>query len=200
MIVPTPPPSMRERTRRAVHAEITAAAMALFAERGFDATTIDQIAEAAGISRRSFFHYFGNKEDVVIGDMVALGEQLRTVLESLPRSLSAWDALRATLATLQGPDYSPHSELTVAQLYFDAPSLRARHLEKHLRWQELFSPDIERRLGQRSDGGEGPDPRARAVIAASLAALDTAIDAWRESGGTADAAALYDEAVAAIRS
>jgi len=193
-------PSMRERTRRAVHAEITAAAMALFAEKGFDATTIDQIAEAAGISRRSFFHYFGSKEDVVLGDMVALGESVRITLEAQPASMSAWDALRAALATLQGPDHSPHSELTVAQLYFDAPSLRARHLEKHLRWQALFEPDIARRLGPRNDGGTGPDPRARAVIAASLAALDTAIDAWRESGGEADPAELYDEAVAAIRS
>jgi len=196
MVHPPPVPSMRERTRRAVHAEITAAAMALFAEKGFDATTVDQIAEAAGISRRSFFHYFGSKEDVVLGDMVALGESVRVALEAQPESMSAWDALRAALSTLQGPH---NSELTVAQLYFDAPSLRARHLEKHLRWQALFAPDIERRLGPRSDGGVGPDPRARAVIAASLAALDTAIDAWRESGGTADAADLYDEAVAAIR-
>jgi AcrR family transcriptional regulator len=187
---------MRERTRRAVHAEITAAAMKLFAENGFDSTTVDQIAAAAGISRRSFFHYFGSKEDVVIGDMVTLGESVRVVLEAQPASMSAWDALRAALSTLQGDD---NSELAVAKLYFDAPSLRARHLEKHLRWQALFEPDIARRLGPRNDGGTGPDPRARAVIAASLAALDTAIDAWRESGGEADPAELYDEAVAAIR-
>lgn len=190
-------PDLRTRTRRAVGAEIRKAAMQLFLERGFDATTVDQIAEAAGISRRSFFHYFPTKEDVVFGDLAALGETLRAALEARPATESAWDALRAALKTLGPADPSPEVTLAIARMYRDTPSLRARHLEKHLRWQELLAPDITRRLPTRRRAG--PDPRPRAIIAAALACLDIAIDAWLESGGRADPEQLWDEAVAAVR-
>lgn len=192
-----PAPSLRERTRRAVKAEITDAAMRLFVERGFEATTIEQIATAAGISRRSFFRYFATKEDIVVGDLAALGEVVKTALEARPAEESAWEALRAAFQALRRPDDSAESQLAVAKMLDDAPSLRARHLEKHLKWQELLAPDIARRLGARS--GTGPDPRAHALIAAALACLDTAVDAWRASGGTADLEQLFDEAVAAVR-
>ena len=190
-------PTLRERTRRAVHAEITDTALRLFAEQGFDATTVDQIAAAAGISRRSFFHYFGSKEDVVMGDLEALGRRVRDALEARPATESAWEALREALKTLQGPDTDAVTGLEIAGMYADAPSLRAKHLEKHLRWQELFAPDIERRLGIAP--GATADPRARAVIASALAGVDIAVEAWRESGGTADPVDLFDQAVAAVR-
>jgi len=190
-------PTLRERTRRAVHAEITETALRLFAEQGFDATTVDQIARAAGISRRSFFHYFGSKEDVVLGDLEALGQQVRAALEARPATETAWEALREAFKTLRGPDTEAVTRLQVAHMYADAPTLRARHLEKHLRWQELLAPDIERRLGV--PPGSTADPRARAVIAAALACLDTAVEAWRRSDGAADPVELFDQAVAAVR-
>lgn len=199
MIPAGPNLTLRERTRKAVHAEITDTALRLFTERGFDNTTVDQIAEAVGISRRSFFHYFGTKEDVVLGDLAALGEVVREALESRPADESAWEAIREAFQSLRGADYSPEAELAVAKMYHDAPSLRARHLEKHLRWQELLAPDIERRLGIERVGHRA-DPRAKALIAAALACLDTAVDAWRESDGAADLVQLYDEAVAVVRS
>lgn len=193
------PPTLRERTRRAVHAEITATAMRLFAEHGFEDTTVDQIAREAGISRRSFFHYFGNKEDVVLGDTIALGEAVRVALEAQPASDSAWVAIRAALQTLQSNLESDtmKDQLALARLYHDAPSLRARHLEKHLRWQELLAPDIQRRLGLPDT--PTPDPRARAFVAAALACLDAAVDAWYESGGEADPGQLFDDAIAVLR-
>lgn len=195
---PTPDtPTLRERTRRAVHAEITDTALRLFAEQGFEATTVDQIAAAAGISRRSFFHYFGSKEDVVLGDLEALGLRVRDALEARPATETAWEALGEALKTLRGPDSKSVTALQVAGMYADAPSLRAKHLEKHLRWQELFAPDIERRLG--IEPGATADPRARAVIAAALACLDIAVEAWRQSGGEADPVELFEAAVAAVR-
>jgi hypothetical protein len=67
-----------------------------------------------------------------------------------------------------------------------------------LRWQRLPAPEIERRLGipRVPDG----DPRALAVIAAALACLDVAVEPRRGSGGAADPAAVFDAAVAAVRS
>jgi len=184
-----------------VRAEITETAMRLFAEQGFDTTTIEQIAASAGISRRSFFRYFGAKEDIVLGDVAALGQKVRIALAARPPEEGAWTALRAAFLSLRDPDAtsqaSTQAELAVAKMYHSAPSLRARHLEKHLSWQELLAPDVERRLGVA--GGPTPDPRARAVIAAALACLDIAVDAWRASDGTADVVQLFDEVVAAVR-
>jgi len=191
------PLTLRERTRRAVHAEITASAMRLFAENGFDATTVDQIAREAGISRRSFFHYFGSKEDLVLGDTVALGLAVRDALEARPADEPAWPAIRAAFQVLAEIGPQQTDPLALARLYHDAPSLRARHLEKHLRWQELLAPDIQRRLGLPETSS--PDPRARAFVAAALACLDAAIDAWYLSGGSADPVRLFDDAIATIR-
>ena len=193
----TDPPSLRERTRRAVHAEIVETAMQLFAQNGFDATTVDEIAAAVGISRRSFFHYVASKEDLVLGDLDALGESVRTALEARPAEESAWTAIREAFRTLQPAGGTAADQLTRARIHHDAPSLRARNLEKHLRWQALLAPDVQRRLGLPDT--TTPDPRARAFVAAALACLDAAVEAWCESGGLADPLRLFDEAIAALR-
>jgi AcrR family transcriptional regulator len=191
-------PTLRERTRRAARAEITATAVRLFAENGFEATTIDQIVAAGCISRRSIFHYFGNKEDLVLGDTDALGESVRAALEARPADESAWTAIKEALRVLQQVSGSPSEQLTLARIHYEAPSLRARHLEKHLRWQELLAPEVQRRLGL--PASPDPDPRALAFVAAALACLDAALNAWYRSGGVDDPVRLFDEAVATLRS
>jgi AcrR family transcriptional regulator len=92
------------RTRQAVYAEITRTAMELFLRHGFEATTIDDIATAAGISRRSFFRYFGTKEDIVLGDLAARGELIRKELEGRPADEDAWTALLNALRAAPGLD------------------------------------------------------------------------------------------------
>lgn len=189
--------TLRERARRAARAEIAVTAIQLFAENGFEATTVDQIASAVGISRRSFFHYFGSKEDLVLGDTDALGESVRAALEARPEGESAWEAIRGAFQFLRESAGSPEEQLTLAGLHHEAPSLRARHLEKHLRWQGLLAPEIQRRLGL--PASPEPDPRAQAFVAAALACLDAAVDAWYRSGGTDDLERLFDEAVTTLR-
>ncbi|MFD7511134.1 TetR/AcrR family transcriptional regulator [Streptomyces sp. NPDC059853] len=190
-------PTLRERARSAARAEIAATAVQLFAENGFEATTVDQIAAAAGISRRSFFHYFGSKEDVVLGDTEALGETVRAALEARPAEESAWTAITEAFRVLRHAAGSEKEQLILAGIHGQAPSLRARHLEKHLRWQELLAPGIQQRLGL--PPSPDPDPRALAFVAAALACLDAAVDAWYRSGGTDDIERLFTDAVATLR-
>ncbi|CAL9649877.1 TetR/AcrR family transcriptional regulator [Streptomyces sp. enrichment culture] len=190
-------PTLRERARRAARAEITTTALQLFAENGFEATTIDQITSAVGISRRSFFHYFGSKEDLVLGDTEALGESVRAALEARPEDESAWTAIRAAFLTIRPADKTPEEQFVLARLHHEAPSLRARHLEKHLRWQSLLAPGVQHRLGLPPT--PDPDPRALAFVAAALACFDAAVDAWYRSGGADDPVRLFDEAVATLR-
>jgi AcrR family transcriptional regulator len=192
---------LRDRVRQAVRAEISAVAMRLFAEQGFHETTAEQIAREAGISVRSFFRYFATKEDVVLGNLAQGGERLRAALAARPGDETPWEALRAALGVLI-TDAGTNQELalTTMRLLLSAPSLRARHLEKQQRWQELLVPEIEGRLAAGQGAGPGPDPRATAIVASALACFDAATVAWALSGGQGSLGTLLDEAIAAVRS
>lgn len=185
------------RTRQAVHAEVSRTAMGLFLERGFEATTIDDIAAAAGISRRSFFRYFGTKEDIVLGDLAAQGELIREELRARPDTEDAWTALLNALRNTRRPDQDDATMLKISKMLYDTPSLRARSHEKHLRWQALLTPDIRRRLGIAPD--DEHDLRAEAIVACVLTCLDVAGEVWTRGNGTQPLEDLVVAAVAAVR-
>src|SRR5882757_2854210 len=94
------PPTLRDRTVRAVRSEVSAVAMRLFLEQGFDKTTVDQIATEAGLSRTSFFRYFATKEDVVVGNLEERGQQVLDALVARPAREPAWQALRRSFNLL----------------------------------------------------------------------------------------------------
>lgn len=74
----------RERKRRETLKRITDAGIALFVAKGFDATTIDEIATAAGISRRTFFYYFGSKDDILLSLQSGIGAMLADAVRTAP--------------------------------------------------------------------------------------------------------------------
>lgn len=184
-----------ERQRAALRAEITAAACALFVEHGFEATTVDQIVETVGISRRSFFRYFGSKEDVLLGDLAARGDAVARALAERPDAEDPWEALRAAMIAAQPETFNdPVADLAIARMMHETPSLRARLFEKRQHWREALVPLTARRI-------DGPDAEftASAIVSAVLSCVDTASDAWIAANGEADMLDLYDRAVAAIR-
>lgn len=170
--------------------------MRLFLDQGFERTTIDEIASTAGISRRSFFRYFGTKEDIVLGDLAHQGERLRDALERVPSTVAPWEALRQALHEVDALDMEPGITLKIATMMYSTPSLRARSIEKHLHWQSLLVPDIRRRLGLAED--DTTDPAPTAIVASAIACLDVAGELWVSGGGMGDLAALYDRAVTAV--
>jgi AcrR family transcriptional regulator len=182
-----------------VHAEITAHAMRLFEEQGFEATTVEQIAAAAGISSRSFFRYFAAKEDVVIGDPLPAGELIRSALQSRPPEEAAGAALRqALLALLDTVRADPDFALQSSRLMLSTPGLRARHLEKQLLWQRLLLPDTLRRLTV--EDPDFKDLTAHALVSSALGCFDVAVLAWAASNGTKSLPDLFDAAIDAVAS
>ncbi|WP_454084001.1 TetR/AcrR family transcriptional regulator [Georgenia sp. Marseille-Q6866] len=188
-------PTLWQRTRRRAYGEITTAAMGLFLDHGFQETTVDEIAAAAGISRRSFFRYFGSKEDVVIDHLVADGELLRAELERQPVDVDVWTALSRALFSLEEAAAAPERLLAVARMVYGTPSLRARSIEKHLRWYDVLAAEVERRLG----GGDDSSLRARAIVGCFVTCLDVAGEAWVRDDAAHPLQVYLDASLSAVR-
>jgi AcrR family transcriptional regulator len=95
--VPPALPSLQVRKRQVVRNALSAAGEELFLSRGFENTTVEQIARAAGVSRRTFFRYYESKEDVMVERSDQLGELLLTELTARPRGEPPLLAIRNAL-------------------------------------------------------------------------------------------------------
>ncbi len=191
------PASLRERTRAAMRAEVSEVAFRLFAEQGFDNTTVDQIATEAGLSRTTFFRYFGTKEEVVLGKMCEIGHEIAAALTARPEGERPWDSLRRAFDLITQIDADqPGQSLSFMRLLNDACALMTRQWEKTQGWQSMMVPEISRRLG------DGPRPnadlRARALVASAIDCLDAAADAWTASDGTTPLSVLLDQAMGSL--
>jgi AcrR family transcriptional regulator len=186
----------REIARRAIRAEVSATAMQLFVQRGFDEITITEVAAAAGVSRRSIFRYFPTKEDLVVGGMADVGQQLASALDARPVDEPAWRAMRRTFDTLL-KIFEGEGELALARarMLASTPALQAALAQKHALWTELLAPGIAARIRGRAKDRQ---LRARAVVSAALACLDVAALAWTRSHGESSLARLLDDAMTAV--
>jgi AcrR family transcriptional regulator len=189
--------SLWDRSRQAAVAEIVDTALALFAEHGYEAVTVGQVAKQAGVSQRSLFRYFGTKEDLVCGDQDGLGQLLVSTVKAQPAPMSPWDALLAGFAAISSADHTPERVLEITTLIFNNPPLRSRYYEKRLEWQAALVPVVEARMG--IEPGPAPDVRAVGIIATVFACVDAASELWVRQGGTADPFGLYEEMLAAVR-
>ena len=180
-----------ERQRAALRQEIVETAVRLFTERGFEETTVDEIAAAVGVSRRSFFRYFGTKEDVLLSDLVGRGEAIARALEGRPVEEDAWTALLLAMAEARAEQGSDVAEdLAVGRMMLRTPSLRARHLEKRLAWQAMLVP----RLSRHVRAGDA-ELAATAVVATALACLDAATEAFVRADGGVPVHELFMDAL-----
>ncbi|MCM0639605.1 TetR family transcriptional regulator [Cellulomonas wangsupingiae] len=193
----TPAPRLVERSRQAARAEVARTGVALFLERGFDATTMDDVAAAAGISRRTLFRYFGSKEEVALGHLSGLGDELADALRAQPDDVDVWDALVTTfeqvLPTALAADDGAARALS--QLVESTAALRAAHADKHRLWIDALTPAVAERLA----GSPDPQLAARAVVGTVLACLDAATHEWLCSGDTRDVGELALAALRAVR-
>src|ERR671927_90907 len=97
-----PVEGLRERHRKRTAADLEEAALRLFSAKGFDAVTIDDIAAAADVSRRTFFRYFASKEDVILSDPPRRLDELQVALDRRPADEPAMTALRQAILSLAG--------------------------------------------------------------------------------------------------
>lgn len=107
--------SLQGRKQQLVQEIIWDAAIEVFTEKGFEATTVEQIAEAAGVSRRSFFRYFASKDHVLGCGIVLFGQALSEAVKKAPEGLSPLEVLRYTVsAVAQQISVLPRSKKIIA--------------------------------------------------------------------------------------
>ena len=120
----------------------------LFVRDGFENTSIDQIADAAGISRRTFFSYFESKADVVWGDFDDAVDRLHLSLQSSAPDLSLMDAIRMAVVEF---NTFPTSELAQHRrrmtLILTVPALTARSTLRYTQWRQAIEAFASSRLG-----------------------------------------------------
>lgn len=179
--------------RRRLRHSLTVAAIDLFLEQGYEATTVDDIAAAAGVGRRTFFRYFRSKEDAIFFDH---DEVLRDIEETLAAADTTRNAVEATCEAvglvldfyLADPDVS----LKRYALTRTVPSLRDREVASVDRYQRVFARYLRGRF--EADGEPLPDLRASVAAAAVAAAHNHVLRRWLRSGGTQDVRAYAKEA------
>lgn len=171
-----PRPGLRERKKAKTRVAIQESALRLFREKGYEATTVDEIAEAADVSPSTFFRYFPTKEDVVMYD--ELDPVIFAAFARQPASLSTIAALRATLREVFG-QASPEDlakQDDRAALIFSVPELRMRMLDELMRVMQVFAEVIAKRMGKRPD-----DFAVQALVGA---VVGVGIAAWFSTSGT----------------
>ena len=183
-------PGLRERKKAKTRAAIQAAALHLFEQQGYHATTVDQIAEMAEVSQSTFFRYFPTKEDVVMHDRY--DPLLLADFLAQPAELSPLAALRRTMRSVLGglPADELARERQRATLIISVPELRARALDDLAASLEPFTAVVAERTGRAEN-----DPAVRALTGAVLGVSISAMLAAGEDPA-ADYIGLMDTGLA----
>ncbi|NUR61812.1 MAG: TetR family transcriptional regulator [Catenulispora sp.] len=197
MSTPASSAAGRGESRSGMRDALVAAAITLFEERGFDATTVDDIVARAGVGRRSFFRYFPSKESVVFPDHEGA---LRRMSEFLADEAGfeqdpvarVCDAARMVLAMYAA---DPAFSLARYRLTREVPALRTHELAEVRRYESALAAFLRARYAGRADGGL----RADVVSAAVVAAHNHALRSWLRSGGQGDPAEVVEHALEWVR-
>jgi AcrR family transcriptional regulator len=186
---------LRERKKQRTREAIVDAALRLFDERGFEQTTIADIAEAADIAPRTFFGYFPSKEDVVFADFPEQLEALSRGLRERGENETAIDALRAVIRdALEHADLTDERELCRKRVVKQSETLDAHRRALMGRMEDMLAEAAARDFGDRP-GDLRPRMIASAVVAA-LGSLDRTGITDAESPPTREEAlAMIDQAL-----
>jgi AcrR family transcriptional regulator len=163
---------LRQRKRAATHARIQAEAMRLFLANGFEPTTLDEVAAAAGVSRRTLLNYFGSKEEIVFSTKADFPRWVADAVAARPADEPMLDMVENALFDLAERHRSQEAR-AVAALIAATPSLRAGDQAKYEAVERLLALTLAARKGLPDD-----DVACRVVAGATVSIIKQSMDAW----------------------
>ena len=181
----------KQRTRELIQRE----ALRLFAEQGYDATTIEQIAAAADVSPSTFFNYFPTKEDVVLMD--AYDPVVERELRERPPGEPIVDSIAAALSGAFASTLERDREVILARarVMLETPSVRARLWDELQRSEDFIAAILAERTGRDRD-----DFELRITVGLLTGALFAAVKEWAHNGGRDDFADVMRRAMRVVES
>jgi AcrR family transcriptional regulator len=186
-------PGLRERRKQKTRWAIQEHALRLFAEQGYEATTVEQIAAAAEVSPSTFFRYFATKEDTVVQDrydpLIVAG--VSAAPPELGPVAAVRYALRQAMRMISADEMDQVRQRT--RLIFAVPAMRAKALDNILTTVDILAPALAARMGVPAD-----DTTARALAGACVGALITTVPRWAEADPSLDFSTLVDEALSVL--
>jgi AcrR family transcriptional regulator len=157
---------LRERKKQQTRETIQRAALRLFAERGYDQTTLADIATAANVAPRTIFAYFESKEDILLCEENGFLSQLKRRLDERPAGTTTVDAIREFLSSIEHPDEEAKLR---KQVIAANPELQEKMRGRHAQLEPMLAESIAKDLG-----AEPGDIRPL-LIAASMATAFTSV-------------------------
>lgn len=175
MIPTAPQPGLRERKKQATRDALVVAALERFSTDGFEATTVEEIASAAGVSPRTFFRYFRTKDDVVLGEHQRRMATMRERLAASSGTDPLTDALAAVRAYVDDLEHHRWSLQALHQLSATTPAVAARLQGQHADLADAIHAFFRAR---RRRLVPGRDLEARVAANVIAGAVLGAVDEW----------------------
>jgi len=181
--LPQPAEGLRSKKKLKTRLAIEDAALALFVEHGFDATTVEQIAERAEVSTTTFFRYFPSKADVVLTNWGDGLPAMHRAIAERPRDERDLVAVRRALEQEWLASVDPDRTMRVARAVANSRLLRGLSYEVVERWLASISDALAQRHGLAT-----PDRRCTLTARVALEVWADAVEAWITGGGAGDLA------------
>jgi TetR/AcrR family transcriptional regulator, regulator of mycofactocin system len=157
------------RPRTTSRHEVQRVALRLFAERGFDQTTLDEIAAAVGVSRRTLFRYYASKNDIVWGEFSEHLAGLRERLADAPADQPLMEVLRRAVVAFNDYGAQELPELRIRMsLITSVPALQGHSMLRYQDWCDVIAEFVAARLGREPDD-QLPQVIANAALGAAMA-------------------------------
>lgn len=163
--------SLREQKKGRIKAAISAAALTLFSERGFEDVTLAEVARAADVGDRTLFRYFADKEELLFGEDEAMRAGLAAALAARPADEESLNALIEASGAITDLLVERPDEIRAREALIRAsPALRAREHSKHAGYERVLTAGLTER-GLR-------EPQARLLARVAVGCFDEALERW----------------------
>lgn len=166
--------SLRIRKHQFVRDAIFDSAIELFEVKGFDETTVEEIAQAAGVSRASFFRYFSSKDDLLARNVIKYGDALTAAIKTSPPSSTPLEIMRKTVLAVAKETANSRHARQVIDISLRSAAARQAHMSRMVEVESKVATAFAERVGSLSK--DEIEPRLLAIM--TLSAMNVAVMSW----------------------